>query len=52
MELAIQELIDSTQDFQSTRSHWKELLHEYLDKKYGDKKSEYLTLLDELNISV
>lgn len=47
---AIQDLIESTQDFQSTRSNRKELLQNYLKTKYGDQAPLYLKTLQELDI--
>ena len=52
MDQALQDLVESSADFGSSWANWKQLLHDYLETKYGDKKEDYLTLLNELDIKV
>lgn len=52
MDKAIQDLVDSSSNFSSSRSNWKQLLHDYLETKYGEKKWDYLTLLHDLDIKI
>ena len=52
MDQAVQDLVDTSSDFGSSWANWKQLLHDYLETKYGDKKNDYLTLLNNLDIKV
>lgn len=52
MDQAVQDLVDSSSDFGSSWANWKQLLHDYLETKYGDKKNDYLTMLNDLDIKV
>ncbi len=52
MDKALQELVESGSDFGSTRQNRKQLLHDYLDTKFGERKKEYLKILDNLEIKV
>lgn len=49
---ALSELVDNSDDFGSSWSNWKQLLQDYIDKKYGDKSQEYFDILEELEIKL
>lgn len=50
IDQATQDLVDGASDFSSSWSNRRQLLHDYLERKYGEKKSDYLQLLDDSDI--
>ena len=50
IDQATKDLVDGASDFSSSWSNRRQLLHDYLERKYGEKKSEYIQLLDDSDI--
>ena len=50
IDQATRDLVEEGSDFSSSWSNRRQLLHYYLERKYGEKKSDYIKLLDESDI--